>query len=71
MSMDNLDHHYIPIYTMSYHLSNVMIIEPTPTTTVVFIVSDRLTVSTLQIDLEVVSYILLLLFSISLISSTK
>ena len=50
MSMDNLDHHYIPIYIMFYHLSNVMIIEPTPTTTVVSIVSDRPTVTSPPTD---------------------
>ena len=73
MSVDNLDHHYITIYTMFYHLSNVMIIGPTPTTTVVSIVSDRPTVTSppTDRDLVVVNYILLLLFSISLMSSIK
>ena len=50
MSMDNLDHHYIPIYAMFYHLSNVMIIEPTSTTTVVSTVSDRPTVTSHPTD---------------------
>ena len=73
MSVDNLDHHYKPIYTMFCHLSNVMIIEPTHTTTVVSIVSDRSTVTSAPTDrdLVVVSYILLLLFATSLMSSTK
>ena len=35
---------------MFYHLSNVMIIEPTPTTTVVSIVSDRPTVTSPPTD---------------------
>ena len=35
---------------MFYHLSNVMIIEPTPTTTVVSTVSDRPTVTSLPTD---------------------
>ena len=58
---------------MSYHLSNVMIIEPTPTTTVASTVSVRPNVTSppTDRDLVVLSYILLLLFSISLISSTK
>ena len=50
-----------------------MIIEPTHTTTVVSIVSDRFTVTSAPTDrdLVVVSYILLLLFATSLMSSTK
>ena len=72
ISVDNLDHHYIPIYIMFYHLSNVMIIEPTLTITVVSTVSDRLTVISPPTDRPSSGKLnILLLCSISYISSIK
>ena len=35
MSMDSLGHPYIPVYTVLYPLPKIMIIGPTPNTTVV------------------------------------
>ena len=50
MSMDNLNHSYIPIYSVWYHLSIIIIIGPTPTTTVVSTVLVTPSVTSSPVD---------------------
>ena len=48
--MDNLDHPYIPIYTVLYCLPNILTIGSTPTTTVIPSVLATPTVTSLSTD---------------------
>ena len=50
ISMDNLDHPYLPLYTVLYCLPDILIIGSMPTTTVVPTVLSKPTVTSPSTD---------------------